>query len=136
MTRQTSGKWRALLQEAGAVERRFLVRRAAFADRAGSLQRETGFAAAGEVDADLAALGLLEWDREHGADPSRPPMGDGTPIRAATSTRNTRRSSSTTRTGLAPDLFRRRVRCAVGAPDRPARRQLPSSVGLLTGRTG
>ncbi|WP_330351649.1 hypothetical protein [Streptomyces sp. NBC_00582] len=88
MTRQAdSDAWRALLHETYAVEqlgndltrqalrdgavdgpsqRRYLLRRAALADRADPLQRETGFAAAGEVDADLAALGLLEWDRGHG----------------------------------------------------------------------
>ncbi|GAA4027225.1 hypothetical protein [Streptomyces plumbiresistens] len=99
MTRQTSSdQWRALLHESDAVEqlsseltrqairdgvvdgpsqRRYLVRRAALADRADSLQRETGFAATGEVDAGLAALGLLEWDREHGTGCGPLPAADG-----------------------------------------------------------
>ncbi|WP_216590254.1 hypothetical protein [Streptomyces brasiliscabiei] len=99
MTRQTSSDtWRALLHETDAVEqlsneltrgairdgavdgpsqRRYLVRRAALADRADSLQRATDFAAAGEVDADLAALSLLEWDREHGTGCGPLPAADG-----------------------------------------------------------
>ncbi|NUK19812.1 hypothetical protein [Streptomyces lunaelactis] len=82
-----SDDWRALLQEAhdveqlsvevtrqaarsgvvdGHLQHHYLVRRAALADRATALQSQSGFALAGEVDAGLAALGLLKWDREHG----------------------------------------------------------------------
>lgn len=50
----------------GQSQRRCLLRRAALADRTVSLDRETGPAAAGEVDAGLTALALLQWDREHG----------------------------------------------------------------------
>ncbi|EGX61137.1 hypothetical protein [Streptomyces sp. P17] len=82
----SSEYWRALLHETNVVEqlsnkltgqaihngaidaqlqRQYLVRRAALADRADSLQRATGFAITSEVDADLAARHLLDWDREH-----------------------------------------------------------------------
>jgi hypothetical protein len=87
MTRR-SDHWRALLHQAhdveqlsleltrqterssaatGPLQRRYLVLRATLADRATPLQQETGFAMAGDVDAALAALGLLQFDREHGS---------------------------------------------------------------------
>lgn len=47
------------------AQRRYLVLRAALADRAMSLDQKTGLTSAREVDAGLAALGLLQWDREH-----------------------------------------------------------------------
>ncbi|WP_395759908.1 hypothetical protein OIE82_35930 (plasmid) [Streptomyces althioticus] len=86
MTHRSDG-WRALLHQAhdveqlsseltrqaahnrtvdGRLQRRYLVLRAALADRAAPLQQETDLALSGEVDASLAALSLLQWDREHG----------------------------------------------------------------------
>lgn len=50
-----------------------------------SLDQTSGPAAAGEVDAGLAALGLLQWDREHGTGrgpvPAADPRWDTDPLR-------------------------------------------------------
>lgn len=161
MTRRSSDDWRALLNEShdveqlsieltwqaahngavdGQLQRRYLVRRAALADRAETLQRETGSALAGEVDAALAALGLLHWDREHAAPaagPSRRPTRDGTSTRCDTSTRNTPYSSSTTRSGPAADDARQGDRPTVersrsGAPPRSS--SLPGATAAGRGR--
>lgn len=93
----SSDHWRALLHETDAIEqlsskltrqaahngavdaelqRQYLVRRAALADRADALQRGTGFAITGEVDADLAARHLLDWDRGHRTGRGHVPAAD------------------------------------------------------------
>ncbi|MEU0112004.1 hypothetical protein ABZ313_42595 [Streptomyces sp. NPDC006251] len=101
-----SDHWRALLRQAhdveqlsveltrqaergrtvdGRLQRRYLVLRAALADRAAPLQQQTDFALFGEVDAGLAALGLLQWDREHGTGrgpvAAADPRWDANPLR-------------------------------------------------------
>ncbi|WP_328373644.1 hypothetical protein OG800_50675 (plasmid) [Streptomyces sp. NBC_00445] len=93
----SSDHWRALLHETHAVQqlsdqltrqtvhngvvdeplqRSYLVRRAVLADRADSLQKDTTFAINSEVDADLAARHLLDWDREHDTSRGLVPAAD------------------------------------------------------------
>lgn len=65
-------------------QRRYLVLRAALADRASSVN-ESNIAITSEVDAALAAFSLVQWDREHGSGrgpvAAAEPQWDTTPLR-------------------------------------------------------